>query len=471
MADPDSGKYDVGVAGLDGMGPGIAQNISSHLFQVAACDAHPRTRGALTEGAATDPLLHTQTLPELASLLRRPRTIFIFGETGTATDAMIDQLLTHLAPRDLLIDAGDSYFKDAERRAQRLSERSIDFLCLGLAGGEAAARHGAMIMAGGRREVYARARPLLEALAANIKGRPSVGYLGSAAAASFARMVHAGIEYGLMQLVFETFDLMERILGVTSDQLHDFPGAWHAGILNGYLAEVSGHVINPVDEGTERRQIKEKLDAVKNGPSAGWIRQSARELGVPTPTLDAALGTEEFSARERQRTLIMTPFRHPCGRFENDPDSVLDELTGALYAATILTYAEGLALLAKGAAQHGFQSDPVEVVRIWKGGCNSRAVLLDDIGSALRATPTLENLLCDEDISEKVMAHQERLRHAVWRASELETVAPGLAASLDYLDSFRDAWLPVNLVQVQRDQEQPGGMQEPEPEETATLVS
>jgi 6-phosphogluconate dehydrogenase len=469
MADTDSGKCDVGVAGLGGMGRSIAQNISSHLFKVAACDSHPRRGGVLPQGLAEDQLLHAQTLPELAGLVRQPRKIFIFGETEASTDAIIEELLPHLAPRDLLIDAGDSYFRDAERRARKLSERHIEFMVLGIAGGDAAARQGAMIMAGGRREDYARTRPLLEALAAKVKGEPSAGYVGSAAAACFARMVHAGIEYGLMQLVSETFDLMQRTLVLSDEQLRDVSGAWHIGVLNGYLAEVSGHLFDPEDEGTERRQIEEKLNALKNNPAALWITQSARELGVPTPTIDAALGAQGFSARERQRSLILTPFRHPFGRFGNDAGSVLEELRGALYAAMIITYAEGLALLAAGSAQHGFHFDPVEVARIWKGGCSMRTTLLDDIAAALRATPTLLNLLCDEDLAEKVMAHQEFLRHAVWRASELDTVVPGLLASLDYLDSFRDAWLPVNLVQVQRDQKQRGGNHEWETEETLTM--
>jgi 6-phosphogluconate dehydrogenase len=464
MADTDLGKYDVGVAGLEGMGSGVAQNISSHLFHVAAFDPHP-------ESLAPDHLLHAQTLPELAGLLHRPRTIFIFGKTGPSTDAIIDQLLPHLAPQDILIDAGDSYFKDADRRARKLSEQSVEFMCLGIAGGAAAARHGGLIMAGGRREVYRRTRPLLEIMAATSRGRPCVGYLGSAAAACFGRMVHAGIEYGLMQLISETFDLMQRTLALNDEQLRELSSAWHAGVFDGYLAELSGPQLNPAVERTARRQINEKLIALKNDPAARWIAQSARELGVLTPTIDAAVGAEDFSARERQRSFISTPFRHPLGRFGNDADSVLDELAGALYTAMIITYAEGFALLAEASARHGFHFDPVELARLWNGGCNLRAALLDDIAAALRATPTLGNILCDEDVSEKVMANQECLRHAVWRANELDTVVPGLVASLDYLDSFRDAWLPVNLVQVQRDQNPPAGDKEWEADETVTMGS
>jgi 6-phosphogluconate dehydrogenase len=464
MADSDSGKCDVGVAGLGGMGARIARSISSHLFHVGAWDSRPQGIPALTERLGADQLLRAETLPELAGLLRRPRTIFIFGQTAARTDAIIDELLPHLTKRDLLIDAGDSHFKDAARRARKVSERSAEFMCLGIAGGDAEAQQGVMLMAGGPREAYARTRPLLEALAHNVNGEPSVGYLGSPAAACFARMVHAGIEHGLMQLVSEAFDLMERTFGLSGDPLHGV-----SGVLDDYLAEVSGHLFNPVEAGTERRRIKEKLEALRNNPESWWIAQSARDLGVAMPTIDAALGALDLSARERQRSLILTPFRHPTGRFGNDAASVQDELVGALHAAMIITYAEGFALLAEGSARHRFDLDLVEIARIWNADCGARGALLEDIAAALRATPSLGNLLCDEDIAEKVMARQECLRRAVWRAGELDAVAPGMLASLDYLDSCRDAWLPVNLVQVQRDGTHRGAEQEREVEETVAM--
>ena len=418
---------------------------------MAAWGSPPRGDAAIGEVLASGELVHAEALPELARLLRGPKTIFIFGETGAQTDAIIDELLPHLAKRDLLVDGGDSHFKDAARRARKLSERGVEFMCLGMAGGAAPAREGVIIMAGGRREAFARTRPLLEALARNVEGVPSVGHLGSAAAACFARMVHAGIEHGLMQLVSEAFDLMQRTLALSDDQIRDVSDAWHTGVIDGCLSEISSHLFDPVEKGAERRQIKVKLDALRNNPAGCWIAQAARDLGVPTPTLDAALGAMDFSARERQRSLILTPFRHPSGRFGDDAGSLMDELLGALQAAMIITYAEGFALLAEGSVQHQFELDLVEVARIWKGGCSARAAVLDDIAAALLATPGLGNLLCDEDIAEKVMARQECLRHAVWRATEMDMVVPGLLASLDYLDSFRDAWLPVNLVQVQKD--------------------
>ncbi len=388
----------MGLAGLGGMGAGIARNISSHLFQVAAWEPRPSKSKAPAECYSPDQVIHAQSLPELAELLRGPRSILIFGETAAQTDSIIDELLPHLSPRDLLIDAGDSYFKDAERRARKLSERSIEFMGLGIAGGDAAALQGAVIMAGGRSEVFARTRSLLDSLAANVDGEPSVGYLGSAAAgACFARMVHAGIEYGMMQLVAETFELMELILGSDGGPARDATEAWRVGVLNDYLAEVSGHRLHPLDQGIGLRQIAARLGAVKTDAAARRIAQSARELRVQTPTIDAALGTQEFSARERRQSLILTPFRHPSGRFGNDAESVLHEMFGALYAAMIITYAEGFSLLAAGSAQHGFDFDLAQVALLWSGCCKVRTTLLSDIATAFWATPTLHNFLFDED--------------------------------------------------------------------------
>ncbi|HEX4120994.1 MAG TPA: NAD(P)-binding domain-containing protein [Verrucomicrobiae bacterium] len=444
MPETDLRKCDVGIAGLAGLGRSVARDISSHLYQVAAYDSQPRDRANVV---AADPFVHAQTLAELAGLLRQPRTIFIFCETEAQIDTVIGELLPHLSQQDLLIDGSNSYFKDTTRRARALSQRSIDFMGLGL-WGIGPERRGTMIMAGGRREAHVRTRPLLEALASNTNGEPAVGYHDSPAAAHFVRMVHAGIEYALMQLVFETFDLMQRTLQLSDQDLHDVCANWRIGVFNGHLREFSGNVFSPVFKRSEWRVLEEMLAAVRKDSIARWSRQSARELGAPTPIIDAALESRHDLARERQLLLISTPFRHPSGKFGTQTEGVLDQLHKALYAAMIITYAEGLALLAKGSRWHGFGLDIVEIVRLWKGGCTVRISLLDDIIATLQATPALDNLLCDEDLSEKVWANQESLRRAVWRANELGSVVPCLLSALDSLDCCRDAWLPVNLVQI-----------------------
>jgi 6-phosphogluconate dehydrogenase len=240
----DLRKCDVGLAGLAGPGRSVAQDISSLLYQVATYDSQP-----VETGVPADQIVRAQSLAELVGMLRQPRTIFIFSETEAQTDTTIGELLPHLSHQDLLIDASNSYFKHTTRRARSLSQMSIDFMGLGLCGGDGLEWRGT-IMAGGRREAHVRARPLLEALASRVEGEPSVGYHDSPAAAHFVRMVHSGIEYALMQLVFETFDLLQRTLQLSDKDIDDISSNWRIGVLNRHLQEFSGNVFSPVPKGS-----------------------------------------------------------------------------------------------------------------------------------------------------------------------------------------------------------------------------
>jgi 6-phosphogluconate dehydrogenase len=390
------------------------------------------------------------SFPELAGRLKKPRAIFLFKGAKAPADAALNALLPHLEGGDVVIDAGDSYYKETAWRSDLLENRSIHLMGLGLAGGAEGARRGAVITAGGTPEGYKRTRPMLEAIAAKIHGEPCVSYLGPAAACHFVKMVNAGIGHGLMQLLRETLSLAERTLPPNEEEVRDVFGAGSLDALNGCWTEVSGDVFNPLTESTLRRRIKERLEVVNNNDLAGRLAQTTLELAVEAPTIQAGLGPREAAARERRRALALTPSRQPVGRAGEDPDSVLEELHGALYAAVIIAYTEGLALLARAAQFYGFPFYPAEITRLWKGGSPLGSTLLEDIAAALRATPDLPNLLCDEDLSEKVMAHQEYLRRAVWRAHELDIGTPGMLAALEYLDTRRDAWWPVNLIQTPR---------------------
>jgi 6-phosphogluconate dehydrogenase len=346
------------------------------------------------------------------------------------------------------MDAGNSYFKDTAQRGRWLTEQGIQFLGLGLAGGQDGPRQGAIVMAGGAGEARQRARLMLEAIAAKVHGEPCVSFLETAAAAHFAKMVHAGIEYALLQLLSEMFDLIQRTSILTDVESRNASEAWYASVFNGYLMEITARAFEPEETRMPRPLLEQKLEAARQDALGEWVARSALELQVSIPTMDAAAGTLTIATRERQRALIATPNRHPVGRFGNDTQSVMDQLRGALHAAMIITYAQGLALLSAASEHHGLNFKLDDLARAWKGCTRLRTTLLDDIAAALRTTPDLPDLLSDEDLSEKVMAGQEYLRRAVWRAHELETTTPALLASLDYLDSNRRAWLPVNLIQV-----------------------
>jgi 6-phosphogluconate dehydrogenase len=448
MAVSGENQSDVGIVGLDIIGRNAALHLAELDFNVTAFDWGRRETRALREQTTGPKVRLAANLPELMAKLRQPRTLLIFGGAEAPMSLVLDQLLPELQLGDLLMDAGDSYFRDTANHKSRLAERGIQFMGVGLAGGEIGARHGAIVMAGGGSEARERTRPLLEAMAAAVRGEPCVSYFETAAAAHFVKLCHAGVECALLQLLAETFDLLQRTLILTDEELHDASRSWHLGMLNGYLMEISGRVFEPEDKQTPRLVLQERLESARNDPQGKWVAQSAWELEVPIPTIEAAVGTQRGAATERRQALLAAPFRQPVGRFGDDAESVLEELHGALQAAMMITYAQGMALLIAASEHLGFQFNLHEISSAWRGCTRLRTSLLDDITSALQATPHLPGLLSDDDLSQVVMARQENLRHAVWRAHQLDTVVPAFLASLDYLDASREAWLPVNLIQV-----------------------
>jgi len=435
-------QNEVGVIGLDITGRNVSFRLAEQRFKVAAYDWAGQGTKVLRE-QSTEPALRLATsVSELMANLRQPRTILLFSGPDAPMNSILDRLLPELKSGDLVIDAGASYFKDTATLKHRLAERCVQFMGIGLLGGEKGARHGAVVMAGGVREARGQARPLLEAMSASVRGGTCLSWFESAAAAHFVKMVHGGIECALMQLLSETVDLLQRILRLTDKELQVVSGLWRQGVLDGHLIELSGHA--------SWMLLREKVESVRSDASGRRLAQSSWEMEVPIPTIEAALEIQRVAANERRQALVAALFRHPVGRFGEDRDSVLDGLYRAFQAATMITYAQGLALLNAASTQLGFQFNLHEISRAWRGGTQLRAVMLEDISTALEMTPDLPGLLSDDEFSERVMACQEKLRHAVWRAQELGTAAPALFASLDYLDSNRAAWMPVNLIQVPR---------------------
>jgi 6-phosphogluconate dehydrogenase len=449
----DANQCDVGIIGLDTISRNVALHLAHQNIDVVTLDWGRSAIGARRERKIGSKTRMASDVAELVAGLRQPRRILIFSGAEVPMNSVLDQLWSELEPDDLVMDAGDSFFKDTARNDHQLAERGVQFLGIGLAGGELGARQGAVVMAGGAREARHRARPLLEALAATVRGEPCICYFETAAAAHFAKMVHSGVEYALLQSLAETFELLQRALLLTDEELHETLGAWHIGFLKGYLIEVAGHDIEPPGDQTPRMLLEKKLRFAQNDALGSWAAQSAGELEVSVPTIEAAAGPHCAAVTKRREALLAAPSRRPARRFGDDPESVLEELHGAFQAAMVITYAQATALLGAASDNFGFQFRLHEISRAWRGCTRLRTALLDDITSALQTTPNLRGLLSDDDLSEKVMANQENLRHAVWRADELEIPVPALLASLDYLDCNRQAWLPVNLIQGPRRQE------------------
>jgi len=306
-------------------------------------------------------------------------------------------------------------------------------------------------MPGGPKEAYERVRPVLEAAAAKVNGDPCVTWLGPGSCGHFVKMVHNGIEYGIMQLIAETYDLMKRGWGMNDDEVHEVYASWNKGELNGYLVEITGHIFSKKDERTDQRLIDEILNVAQQNGTGLWTSQSAMELQVPIPTIDLAVSMRDMSVFTKEREQASGMYQRAIPRLKGDRYKLLAQLGRALLTGMITIYAQGFALLAVASAKYKYDLDLEAVARIWRGGCIIRAALLEDICAAFRVRRDLPNLLLDPNLSRKVMEHQEDLRRVVCQAVESGVPAPAFMVSLGYLDAYRSAWQPANLIQAQRD--------------------
>jgi len=444
-------QHAVGMIGLGVMGRNMLLNMADHGFPVAGYDKDSTKVEALRKESAGSDIQAAGNIEDFIGLLRAPRAVMLLVPAGPPVDSVIADLLPHLEKGDLIIDAGNSYFKDTNLRARNLTAKGIEFLGVGVSGGEEGARHGPSIMPGGPKEAYERVRPVLEAVAAKVNGEPCVTYLGPGSAGHFVKMVHNGIEYAVMQLLAETYDLMKRGLGLNDDELHGVYDTWNQGALNSYLVEITSRIFSRVDETTGKRLIDEILDVAKQKGTGMWTSQSAMELQVPIPTIDFAVAMRDLSVFEKQRETVGEIFNRPIPALGANRKTFLDQLGRALYAAMIVAYAQGMAVLAAASDKYSYTLDLEAVARIWRGGCIIRAALLEDIRMAYRNQPGLPNLLLAPELSKQVMANQEDLRRVVCAAIELGLPAPCFMAALGYFDGYRSAWLPANLIQAQRD--------------------
>jgi len=444
-------QYEIGMVGLGVMGRNLVLNMADHGFPIAGYDKDPAKANALRQEAEQRPACGASDIKEFIALLRRPRAVMLLVPAGPPVDSVIKDLSPLLETGDLIVDAGNSYFKDTDVRARNLTAKGIHFLGVGVSGGEEGARHGPSIMPGGPQEAYERVRPVFEAAAAKVNGDPCVTWLGPGSVGHFVKMVHNGIEYGIMQLIAETYDLMKRGWGMNDDEAHEIYASWNSGELNGYLVEITSHIFSKQDEKTGQRLIDEIRGVAQQNGTGLWTSQSAMELQVPSPTIDLAVAMRDMSVLTKEREQASGLYPRAIPRFTGDRAKFLAQLGRALFASTISIYAQGFALLAAASAKYNYNLDLEAVARIWRGGCIIRAALLEDIGAAFRVRRDLPNLLLDPNLARKVMEHQEDLRQMVCQAAASGVPAPAFMVSLGYLDAYRSAWQPANLIQAQRD--------------------
>jgi 6-phosphogluconate dehydrogenase len=444
-------KANLGLIGLAVMGQNLVLNMERHGYTVAV---HNRTVDVMESFTAAHPgkkLVGCTTVEEMVRALDRPRRIMLMVKAGSPVDGVIKQLSPLLAPGDLIIDGGNSHFSDTERRASELERQGLRFIGAGVSGGEEGALLGPSIMPGGDPEAYALVSDVFEAIAARANGEPCVTYLGPRGAGHYVKMVHNGIEYGDMQLIAEAYDILHRGLGLTASDLHNVFADWNRGELESYLVEITADIFTRVDELTGLPLIDLILDEAQQKGTGKWTSQNALDLGVPIPTINAAVEARLLSAYRSERLRASRVLRGPGGAFVGSGPQLIEDVRAALYMAKICSYAQGMALLQEAGREYDYNLRLWDVASIWRGGCIIRARFLDKLADAFRRDPDLPNLLLDESFAVEVQRRQTALRSALHACVELGIPCPALSSALAYYDAYRAERLPANLTQAQRD--------------------
>ncbi len=434
----------LGLLGLGVMGRSLALNFERHGYQVIGYDPAPRLPPGFGVRLAG-------SVGELVAALAPPRVILMMVPAGAVVDAAIASLRPYLSPGDIIIDGGNSYFTDTGRRAAELAAAGLEFVGLGVSGGESGALWGPSLMPGGSPTAWARIRPLFESIAAvAADGTPCVAWMGPGGAGHYVKMVHNGIEYGDMQLIAEIYDLLHRGAGLSNVQLADIFDRWNEGPLRSYLIEITGHILRRSDEATGQSLVDVIMDIAGQKGTGRWTSQIALEVGAPTPTINAAVVMRLLSAAKTTRVAAAQHYGGPA-RYAGDAAALVAAAEQALLAGKITVYAQGMSLLRAAAETYGWGLEYAAIVRVWRAGCIIRADLLNEIIAAFERQPELPHLLLDDAFVQLLMDAQAGWRAVVKTGTELGIPLLAVAAALGYFDALRSDPLPANLIQAQRD--------------------
>ena len=445
-------KANFGLVGLGVMGHMLALNMERNGFRVAGYDLDAEKVKAFGEKNPGKNLVGCATLQSFIEVLERPRRIMLMVPAGSPVDAAIAGIKDALEPGDLLIDGGNSFFMDTERRSKELEALHINFIGTGVSGGEEGALWGPAIMPGGQKEAWEITAPIFRAIAAKAEdSEPCVAYMGPRGAGHYVKMVHNGIEYGDMQLIAEIYDLLHRGLGLSAQELHKIFTEWNQGELKSYLIEITANIFQKMDEETGRPLVDLILDEAAQKGTGKWTSQNALDVGAPIPTINAAVESRILSSLKSQRVTASRIIRGPKPEYKGDRARLIDAARQALYASKITSYAQGLGLLKIASAEYKYELNMGEIAKIWRAGCIIRADLLNDIMNAYHRDPNLVNLLLDDAFREAVESRQEAWRFVVQTAVGMGIPVLALSASLAYFDAYRSERLPANLTQAQRD--------------------
>jgi 6-phosphogluconate dehydrogenase len=444
-------NFDIGMVGLGVMGRNLLLNLADHGFRVIGLDTDPAKVDALKKEGGRESVDATTDAKAFLAAQRLPRAIILLVPAGKAVDAVIAELTPNLGAGDLLIDAGNSHFKDTDRRFTELAARQLNFFGMGVSGGESGARHGPSMMPGGPKAAYDRVRPMLDAIAARVNGDPCVAYIGAGSSGHYVKMVHNGIEYGIMQLLAEVYDLLHRGVGLTYPELADLFEKWHKGELNSFLVEITAKILRKTDPKTSKPLVEVILDVARQKGTGKWTSQEAMDLQAPLLTIDAAVALRDISGYDAERAAASKMFTFSTPPFAGDRAKVVEQTRNAAFAAILLTYVEGFAMLRKADQAYHYGLDLAAIAKIWRGGCIIRSTMLETFRAAFLEKPDLANLLLSPWVAPELTKRQADLRAVVCTVASLGIPAAGLMNSLAYFEAYRSARLPTNLIQAQRD--------------------
>jgi 6-phosphogluconate dehydrogenase len=440
-----------GMIGLAVMGSNLALNVEDHGFTVAVWNREPeRVRQFMAENAGKK-FIGTVELQDFVRALERPRRIMLLIKAGAPVDQMLDRLQPMLEEGDVVIDGGNSWFKDTQARTARLADTKLHFVGSGVSGGEDGARYGPSLMPGGTRESWDSIRPIFEAIAAKSDSGACVTYCGPDGAGHYVKMVHNGIEYGDMQLIAEAYDLLRRGLGSSAEELAQIFDEWNRGPLQSFLIEITAKIFRVRDPESGEPLVDRILDKAGQKGTGKWTAQVALDLGVPVPTIAAAIDARVLSSMKDERVKAAEVLGGLKPAAPQDRERFIRDVHDALYAAKICSYAQGMALIQAGSREWKWDIDMREIARIWKAGCIIRAKFLDSIMRAYERDRAMPNLLLDDAFRSDLASSQEAWRRCVAYAQSNGIPAPAFSVSLAYYDSYRTANLPQNLTQAQRD--------------------
>ncbi len=447
----------VGLVGLAVMGQNLALNIAEKGFPISVWNRSPGKVDTTVERAKNEgnlPLTGYHELEDFIGSLERPRRIIMLVKAGKPVDATIDRLVPLLEPGDLIVDGGNEWYPNTERRAKAVGEKGIMYMGMGVSGGEEGARNGPSMMPGGPIEAWQMLQPIVAHVAAQVDDGPCVVHIGPGGSGNYVKMVHNGIEYGDMQLIAEAYDILKTVGGLTNEELHQVFDTWNKGELESFLVEITAQIFaKKDDEGQDGHLVDYILDKTGMKGTGRWTVMEAADNSVAAPTMAAALDARFLSGLKEERVAAAPHFKGPDVVTGVDKAQLIDDVRQALYASKICSYAQGMNLIraASNDPEHNWGLDLGSIARIWKGGCIIRAAFLDRIKQAYDRDANLPNLMIDGEFAKELNERQPAWRRVVGLAVASGIAVPGFSGSLAYFDQYRRARLPANLVQAQRD--------------------